>query len=124
MILRHPDSPLFPSTPLFQCGRPRSRDLRGPGGVTQATSPGLPDRFPPLKSLERHPTNLPVQPNPLIGREAELAALRDLLRANDRPTGNGRGARLVTVIGPAGIGKTRLAVQAAAELLDAFAARK
>jgi predicted ATPase/class 3 adenylate cyclase len=61
--------------------------------------------FPPLRTL--HATNLPVQPTGLIGRERELAALADLLRDD--------GPRLITLLGPGGIGKTSLALAAAAE---------
>jgi predicted ATPase/DNA-binding XRE family transcriptional regulator len=60
-----------------------------------------------------HHRNLPAQTTTLIGREREIAALRELLRHTD--------ARLITLTGPAGVGKTRLALQAAAEALDDFA---
>jgi predicted ATPase len=65
--------------------------------------------FPPLKSLNR--TNLPVAATPLVGRARELAELTELLR---------NGVRLLTVTGPGGTGKTRLALQVAAELLGEF----
>jgi predicted ATPase/class 3 adenylate cyclase len=65
--------------------------------------------FPPLKSLQR--TNLPVTATALVGREQELTELRGLL---------GNGTRLVTVTGAGGSGKTRLALQVAAELSDDF----
>jgi predicted ATPase len=65
--------------------------------------------FPPLKTL--YQTNLPVQPTVLVGREDELSQLLLLVRNH----------RLVTVTGPGGAGKTRLALQAAAELVDEFA---
>jgi predicted ATPase/class 3 adenylate cyclase len=97
---------------LRDLGKHRLRDLLEPERVTQVVVDGLPDRFPPLQSLERHPTNLPVQPNELIGRDRELLALRRLMLD--------QGARLVTLTGPGGTGKTRLALQAAADLLDAF----
>ncbi|HYZ76877.1 MAG TPA: BTAD domain-containing putative transcriptional regulator [Gaiellaceae bacterium] len=64
--------------------------------------------FPSLKSLNQ--SNLPVQPTPFVGREAELAQVLELVRAR----------RLVTLTGPGGSGKTRLALQAAAELVDEF----
>ena len=66
--------------------------------------------FPPLKSLSQ--TNLPLPPTPLIGRERELADLLRLVR--DERT------RLLTIVGPGGIGKTRLALEAAAELMTTF----
>ena len=65
--------------------------------------------FPPLKTLNR--SNLPLAATALVGRERELAALLALLR---------NGARAVTVVGPGGTGKTRLALQAAAELVEEF----
>jgi hypothetical protein len=64
--------------------------------------------FPPLKTL--YQTNLPVQPTPLVGRERELAEVLALLESS----------RLVTLTGAGGSGKTRLALQAAAELVDEF----
>ena len=72
----------------------------------------MPATFPPLKSLDRQPHNLPAQPTALIGREQELATLHELL--TDAET------RLTTLVGPGGTGKTRLALQAAAEVLDHF----
>jgi predicted ATPase len=65
--------------------------------------------FPPLKTLDA--TNLPVAAGPLLGREKELAELIPLLQ---------NGARLLTITGPGGTGKTRLALQVAAELTGAF----
>jgi predicted ATPase/class 3 adenylate cyclase len=64
--------------------------------------------FPPLRSLSR--TNVPVPSTPFLGRKGELAEVVRLLRRND--------VRLLTLTGPGGTGKTRLALQAAAELSD------
>ena len=69
-----------------------------------------PADFPALKTLEGHPNNLPCQPTPLLGRERELGEVADLLRRED--------VHLVTLTGPGGVGKTRLALQAAADLLE------
>ena len=97
---------------LRDLGEHRLRDLLEPEHVYQLVAPDLEDGFPPLKSLTRHPTNLPVQPTPLVGREAELAEVEALL---DRD-----GVRLVTLVGMGGTGKTRLGLQVAAEMLEAF----
>src|SRR3989440_12251003 len=69
--------------------------------------------FPPLKTLDTHPNNLPVQLTPFIGREQELTAVQQLLRREH--------VRLLTLTGPGGTGKTRLGLQVAAELSDQFA---
>jgi predicted ATPase/class 3 adenylate cyclase len=97
---------------LQDLGRHRLRDLLEAERIFQLCGPGLPAEFPPLKSLDQQPNNLPAQPTALIGREAELATLRGMLVTLD--------ARLITLTGPGGTGKTRLALQAAAESLDAF----
>jgi predicted ATPase/DNA-binding NarL/FixJ family response regulator len=72
--------------------------------------PGLPADFPPLRALDRRLTNLPLQISSFVGRIEELAHTIELLR--DR--------RLLTLAGAGGAGKTRLAVQLAAEVLDDF----
>ena len=75
----------------------------------------LPAAFPAVRSSEGRPHNLPAQATAFIGREAEVAAVCRLLL---RPE-----VRLLTLTGPGGTGKTRLALQAAAEMLDDFAER-
>ncbi|HEX9438940.1 MAG TPA: tetratricopeptide repeat protein [Roseiflexaceae bacterium] len=72
----------------------------------------IPARSAPHASPDEHPTNLPAPPNPLIGRELELMAVCDLLR---RPA-----VRLLTLTGPGGVGKTRLSLQVAVDMLDEF----
>ncbi len=101
-----------PGVSLRDLGVHRLRDLLEPEQVFQVVGPGLDDDFPPLKSLDRQPHNLPLQPTPLIGREADLRDLRRQLEG---------GTRLLTLVGPGGAGKTRLALEAAAELVDGLA---
>ena len=96
---------------IVDLGRHRLRDLLEAEPVFQVSAPGLPDTFPPLRSLDGSPHNLPVQPTRLVGREADLARVHDALRSGDR---------LITLLGPGGVGKTRLALQAGADELDDF----
>jgi predicted ATPase/class 3 adenylate cyclase/DNA-binding CsgD family transcriptional regulator len=92
-------------------GEQRLRDLGRAERVFQVTGPGLPDEFGVLRSLDdpalRH--NLPSQATGFVGRIMEVAGLRALVSG---------GSRLVTIAGPGGIGKSRLALQVAAEALD------
>ncbi|MBW3660619.1 MAG: tetratricopeptide repeat protein [Gemmatimonadetes bacterium] len=97
---------------LRDLGRRRLKDLTEPERIFQLVVDDLPADFPPLETLDIRPHNIPAQTTPLIGREAELATVRELLLEE--------GARIVTLVGPGGTGKTRLALQAAAEVLDAF----
>ena len=62
-------------------GEHRLKDLIRPEHVFQLVVPGLPSEFPPLKTLDNRPNNLPLQPTPLIGREKELADVQKLLAA-------------------------------------------
>ena len=91
---------------LRDLGEHRLKDLSAPERIYQL---GDAD-FPPLKSL--HQTNLPVPSTPFLGRERELAQVLDLL--------SGAGVRLLTLTGPGGTGKTRLALQAAGSLADRY----
>ena len=68
-------------TDLADLGEHRLKDLSAPQRLYQAAIDGLPDRFPPLKTLVNRPTNLPVQANRLIGRNKELAEIADRMRA-------------------------------------------
>jgi predicted ATPase/class 3 adenylate cyclase len=105
--------PLPAGVSLQDLGEHALKDLLRPEHVYQLVSPDLPAEFPALKSLSRRPHNLPVQPTPLIGREQEVASACGLLLRSE--------VRLVTLTGPAGVGKTRLGLQVAAELADQFA---
>lgn len=86
-------------------------DPAQPVAIHQVLIAGLPQDFPPLRAPETRPTNLPRHLTPLIGREKELQTVKDLVAAN----------RLVTLTGPGGVGKTRLAIEAGLELLPHFA---
>ena len=97
---------------LRDLGEHRLRDLLEPERVFQLVHPDLPADFPPLKSLEIRPNNLPLQPTPFLGREQEVEHVVELL---NRPE-----VRFLTLTGPGGTGKTRLALQVAAESLDDF----
>jgi len=97
---------------LLDLGEHRLKDLEHPEHIFQLLHPDLEADFPPLASLDLRPNNLPAQATPLIGREAELGEIMKRL--------NSDGARLLTLTGPGGIGKTRLALQAAADLIERF----
>ncbi len=84
------------------------RGLDRPERVYQLLHPDLSPEFPPLRSLDTTPNNLPEQLTSFIGRDEDVAHVRRLLQS----------ARLVTLLGPGGIGKTRLALQLATEVLD------
>ena len=99
-------------TSLRDLGEHRLKDLFRPERVFQLLAPELPSEFPPLRTLDAYRNNLPLQPTPLIGREKEVSEVCNLLRGDE--------TRLLTLTGPGGTGKTRLALQAAADLLDDF----
>jgi predicted ATPase len=106
------DGPLPDGVGLRDLGEHRLRDLVQPEQIWQAEIAGLPHAFPPLRSLASHPAHLPLQLTPLIGREADVARIVALFVEHD--------ARFVTLTGPGGAGKTRLAQAVAIELRDAF----
>ncbi len=95
---------------LRDLGQHRLKDLFKPQHLYQLVVADLPCDFPPLKTLEVHPHNLPVQLTSFIGREREIRELGSLV---------GR-SRLVTLTGVGGTGKSRLALQVAAEVLHDF----
>ncbi|MCC7371953.1 MAG: tetratricopeptide repeat protein [Chloroflexi bacterium] len=97
---------------LTDLGEHRLRDLDRPERVFQLTVADLPADFPPLRTLTAIPNNLPAQATELVGREQLLRATRTALL---RPS-----TRLVTLTGSGGAGKTRLAIELAAQLLDSF----
>jgi predicted ATPase len=106
------DEDLPPQLTLRDLGDHRLKDLTRPQRIYQLLGEGLDDDFPPLATLDNRPTNLPPQATPLIGRERELGEITATLRRAE--------VRLLTLTGPGGAGKTRLALQAAADMLDEF----
>ncbi len=88
----------------------RLKGLLNPEHLWQALAPGLPQDFPALLTLNSIPNNLPLQLTSFVGREREIARVREILN----------GTRLVTLTGEGGCGKTRLVLQAAADLIDEF----
>ncbi len=97
---------------LLDLGSHRLRDLPGAERVWQLAGGGLEERFPPIETLERHPTNLAPAESSFVGREALVGEARRALLAS--------GGRLVTLTGPGGTGKTRLATEIAAASLGDF----
>ncbi len=96
---------------LVDLGERRLRDLNRPEHVRQAVAAGLLRDFPPLKTLDALPNNLPIQLTRFVGREQSIAEIAGALTRS----------RLVTLTGAGGAGKTRLAVQVGSELADRFA---
>jgi predicted ATPase/class 3 adenylate cyclase len=101
---------LPPSVSLQDLGRHFLRGLDEPEHLFQVVVPGLLREFPPLRTASVRPHNLPSDATDFVGREPELRTLRQLLARE----------RLVTLTGPGGIGKTRLALRAAAGVLPEF----
>jgi predicted ATPase/class 3 adenylate cyclase len=109
VLVSETTAPLLDGTPLRDLGLHRLKDLLTPIRLHQLLLDGLADEFPPPRSLYR--TNLPTAAWPLVGRERELDRIRALISEK---------VQLVTLTGPGGAGKTRLGLQAAAELSDEF----
>src|SRR6266566_4179662 len=93
-------------------GAHRLKDLHHPSQLFQLVTAGLPADFLPLRTLDSSPNNLPLQPTPFIGRQKEVDAVGQLLLREE--------VHLVTLTGPGGVGKTRLALQVAAEVSEHF----
>ena len=101
---------LPPAISLRDLGGVRLRDLATPEHVYQLVHPDIEQVFPALRSLEATPNNLPQQVTSFIGRERELDEAKSLLART----------RLLTLLGMGGLGKTRLSLQIAADLMEKF----
>ena len=95
---------------LRDMGEHHLKGIISPEHLWQVVAPDLPQDFPPLRSLSAFPNNLPSQVTSFVGREHELAEVKQLLATT----------RLLTLTGPGGMGKTRLSLQVAVDVLDTF----
>ena len=91
-------------------GERRLKDLIAPMRIFQVVSDKLQTEFPPIKTLDVRPNNIPVQLTSFIGRDIEIPEIKSSLEKS----------RLVTLLGPGGTGKTRLSIQVGADLIDDF----
>lgn len=101
---------LPPDITLRDLGKHHLKDFELSEHIYQVVMPGLPADFPPLTARDTPPNNLPIQLTSFVGRARERSELKALLA----------GGRLLTLTGPGGGGKTRLALQVAAEMIDQF----
>ena len=97
---------------LMDLGAHRLKDLGRPEELFQLVHPALPHDFPPLATPDRRPNNLPTQASTFIGRDTELREIRASIESES--------VRLLTLTGPGGTGKTRLALRVAADEIDRF----
>ena len=102
---------LLQGVSLRDLGERRLKDLNRPERIFQLIVEGLPTEFPPLRSMEVVPNNLPVQLTSFVGREREMTEVKRLLGTT----------HLLTLRGTGGTGKTRLSLQVAADILESFA---
>jgi predicted ATPase/class 3 adenylate cyclase len=101
---------LHQNTAIKDLGEHRLKGLSAPEHIFQLVAPGLKAEFPAPKSLSTLPNNLPLQLTSFIGREKEMAEIKALIKS----------ARLVTLTGSGGTGKSRLSIEAGAEELASF----
>jgi predicted ATPase/class 3 adenylate cyclase len=104
------ESSLSDGVTLRELGEYRLKDLSRPELLAMLVIEGLPDEFPPLRTLDAVPNNLPTQLTTFLGRQRELEEATALLEQ----------ARLLTLTGPGGTGKTRLSLQLAADVTERF----
>jgi predicted ATPase/class 3 adenylate cyclase/Tfp pilus assembly protein PilF len=102
----------LPDLSLRDLGEHSLKDIDHPLRLHQVLAAGLRQAFPPLRTASSHPTNLPPKLSPLLGRTEDITELVSLLAAPD--------SRIVTLTGPGGVGKTRVALAAGAEMLRSF----
>lgn len=95
---------------LADLGSQTLKDLAQPEQVWQLDAPDLRSEFPPLKSLNMLRNNLPIQRTSFVGRERDVAEIKELISRHN----------LLTLFGAGGIGKTRMATQVGADLIDTF----
>lgn len=110
VLVANSTAALLDGVDLLDLGEHRLRDLSTPQRVYQVQATGLRENFPPLRTLTTIPGNLPAQLTSFVGREEELERVVEALGKH----------RLVTLTGVGGVGKTRLALHAAAELAHDF----
>jgi predicted ATPase len=110
ILLADSTAVLLSGVDLMDLGPRRLRDVPMPVGVFQVRAPGLAMDFPPLRALDTSPGNLRRATSSLIGRESELDEVQAAIKTH----------RLVTLTGVGGVGKTRLALEVAARLVDEF----
>jgi predicted ATPase len=110
ILLADSTAGLLSGVDLIDLGPRRLRDLPTPVGVFQVQAEGLPEDFPPLRTLDPSPGNLRPRTTSFIGRESQVAEIQGAVKAH----------RLVTLTGVGGVGKTRLALEVAARLADEF----
>jgi predicted ATPase len=110
ILLAESTAVLVSGVDLLDLGPRRLRDLPTPVQVFQVQAEGLPEDFPPLRTLDPSPGNLRPAATSFIGRESQVAELQGAVKAH----------RLMTLTGVGGVGKTRLAVEVAARMADEF----
>jgi predicted ATPase/class 3 adenylate cyclase len=110
ILLSSSTASLIDGMDLVDLGVHRLRDISGGERLFQVRAPGLKTAFPSLRTLDAVPGNLPVQSTSLIGRESQVVQLAGLVREH----------RLVTLTGVGGVGKSRLALEVAAWVVEDF----
>ena len=104
------ESSLPGGTSLVDLGDHRLKDIELPERLIQVSIEGLPQRFPPPRTIDARANNLPVALTPFVARQRELDAIKEMVAAH----------RIVTLTGPGGTGKTRLGIEVARALLPVF----